>query len=89
MDLLPELYGYAAVVRSVYDADTIRVDIDLGCKVWISNEPIRLYGINAWEIRGDERDKGIAARDYVLGGAWVNLNNCLVVAGHAEVNFYE
>lgn len=59
-------YVYNAIVKSVYDADTIRVDIDLGCNVWLRNEPIRFMGINAPEIRGEERDLGIASRDWLL-----------------------
>lgn len=47
MDL--ELYKYCAKVMSVYDGDTIRVDIDLGLKTWIKNESIRLNRINAPE----------------------------------------
>lgn len=55
----PQLYGYRAIVRGMYDGDTVRVDIDLGCKVWLNDEPIRLYGINAPEIRGEERPEGL------------------------------
>ncbi len=57
------LYHYKAKVVSVYDGDTCRVDIDLGLNVWVKNEPIRLYRIDAPEIRGDERQKGLLARD--------------------------
>lgn len=57
------LYWYSARVLSVYDADTIRVDIDLGFKSHICNEPIRLARINAPEVRGDEREAGLRARD--------------------------
>ncbi|VAX08697.1 hypothetical protein MNBD_GAMMA25-900 [hydrothermal vent metagenome] len=62
-----ELYSYRAKVRSVYDGDTIRVDVDLGMKTSINNEPIRLYRINAPELRGSdaEKEKGRAARDYL------------------------
>jgi micrococcal nuclease len=59
------MYKYNAIVRSVYDGDTIRVDIDLGCSVWLRNEPLRLYGINAPEVRGKNREAGFAARDYL------------------------
>lgn len=59
------MYEYRAVVRSVYDADTIRVDIDLGCNVWLHDEPLRLYGIDAPELRGSEREAGLVARDWL------------------------
>lgn len=60
-----QLYWYKAVCIEVYDGDTITVDIDLGCKIWIRMEKIRLYGINTPEIRGEERDSGLVSRDYL------------------------
>lgn len=59
------LYQYRAKVMSVYDGDTIRVDIDLGLKTWIKNESIRLHRINAPEVRGSEKVKGLKSRDYL------------------------
>lgn len=59
------LYHYKAKVISIYDGDTIRLDIDLGLKTWIRNEPIRLARINAPELRGSERAAGIEARDFL------------------------
>lgn len=60
---MSDLYTYRAKVTDVYDGDTITVDIDLGCKTWIRGERIRLVGINAPEMRGEERGRGIAARE--------------------------
>lgn len=60
-----ELYQYNAKVMSVYDGDTIRVDIDLGLKTWIKNESIRFNRINAPEVRGSERPMGLQSRDYL------------------------
>ena len=51
------LYYYRARVKSVYDGDTCTVDIDLGLRVWLKGEKLRLYGINASELRGSERPK--------------------------------
>jgi len=51
------------IVTKVYDADTITVDIDLGLYMWAKAQTIRLFGINAWEVRGKERPKGLIARD--------------------------
>ncbi|HUW45390.1 MAG TPA: thermonuclease family protein [Dehalococcoidia bacterium] len=59
------MYEYKAKVIDVYDADTMRVDIDLGFGVWIKNQVIRWLKIDAWEMRGEERPKGILARDRV------------------------
>ncbi len=49
------LYHYRAVVVSVYDGDTCTVDIDLGLNTWVRGEKLRLYRINAPELRGSER----------------------------------
>lgn len=57
------LYTYRALIRSIYDGDTIRANIDLGCSTWRHNEPLRLYGLDAPELRGIERPLGLAARD--------------------------
>ncbi len=59
------LYYYRAKVVSVYDGDTIRVNLDLGFKTWIKNEKIRLARINAPELRGPEREAGLQARDFL------------------------
>lgn len=59
------MYEYKAIVRSIYDADTIRADIDLGFGVWLSNQSLRLAGINAPEIRGEERPQGLISRDWL------------------------
>ncbi|GAB4372205.1 MAG: hypothetical protein Kow0042_15410 [Calditrichia bacterium] len=59
------LYYYLANVIDVYDGDTIRVDVDLGMKTWVKNERIRLARINAPELRGEEREKGLISRDFL------------------------
>ena len=58
-------YFYNATVVSVYDGDTIRANIDLGFNTWLHNESIRLYGIDAPEIRGEERPEGLKAKDWL------------------------
>lgn len=58
------MYEYAAKVRSIYDGDTCRLDIDLGCRVWLFSVPIRLLGINAPElVKGEPR--GIESREFL------------------------
>ncbi len=59
------LYHYQAIVTSVYDGDTCTVDIDLGLHSWIRGEKLRLHRINAPELRGIERPKGILSRDFL------------------------
>ena len=71
-----KLYHYKAVVASVYDGDTCRVNIDLGLRTWVMNEPVRLVRINAPEVRGFEREQGLLARDFLrelIGGKEVFL----------------
>ena len=57
------MYVYKAKVISVYDADTMRVDIDLGFGVFLKNQVIRWLEIDAWEMRGEEKELGTVARD--------------------------
>ena len=45
------MYEYRCILRRVVDGDTIDVDIDLGFKVWLRKERVRLYGINTPESR--------------------------------------
>ena len=54
----------ATLVR-VVDGDTVDCDIDLGFGVWLKNQRIRLYGINAPETRTkdlEEKKAGLAAK---------------------------
>jgi len=59
------LFQYKAFVTAVYDGDTCTVDIDLGLHTWLRKEKIRLYGINAPELRGSERSQGLLSRDFL------------------------
>ena len=56
-------YNYRAIVKSVHDGDTFTVDIDLGFGVWLKDQNIRLYGINAPEVKGEFRSLGFTSRD--------------------------
>ena len=59
------LYCYRATVVAVYDGDTIRCDIDLGFHCWIKSERLRLARIDAPEIRGEDRAKGLITRGWL------------------------
>lgn len=59
------MYQYKAIITAIYDGDTVTVDISLGLGVWVRGEKLRLYGINAPEVRGDSRIRGIASRDWL------------------------
>ncbi len=57
---------YDAIVVSIYDGDTIRADIDLGFSTWIKNASIRLLGIDAPELRGEERQDGLNSKEWLV-----------------------
>jgi len=60
-----KLYYYVADVTDVYDGDTITVNLNLGLGVWQHGIRIRLWKINAPEVRGAERERGLQVRDMV------------------------
>jgi micrococcal nuclease len=49
------VYSYRADIVRVIDGDTVEADIDLGFKVSIRLK-LRLYGIDAPEVRGEEKE---------------------------------
>jgi micrococcal nuclease len=59
------MYTYRAHVTKVYDGDTITADVDLGMGVWLRKQKIRLFGLNAPEMRGESRNEGIKSRDFL------------------------
>lgn len=59
------MYEYKAVVKEVYDGDTVTVDIDLGLNTWLRDQKLRLLGINAPELKGESRTEGMKARDFL------------------------
>jgi len=52
------MYEYRAFVLRVVDGDTIDVETDLGFSVVLAQR-LRLAGINAPEVKGAEREKGL------------------------------
>tara|TARA_R100000697_G_scaffold9616_1_gene15289 strand:+ start:822 stop:1232 length:411 start_codon:yes stop_codon:yes gene_type:complete len=63
------MYEYNCKILKVVDGDTVDVDIDLGFGIWIKNERVRLYGIDAPESRTrdkEEKKYGLAAKQFVL-----------------------
>ena len=57
------MYLYRVTITSVYDGDACTADVDIGFKVTVRGEKIRLARINAPEIRGANRKAGLASRD--------------------------
>lgn len=52
------------VVTRVVDGDTFVVDLDLGWRVWLRDERLRVLGINAPEVSTPE---GVAAKTWAQG----------------------
>ena len=59
------MYLYRATITSAYDGATCTADVDIGFKVTVRGEKIRMARINAPEIRGANRKAGLASRDYL------------------------
>lgn len=58
------LYSYRAVMRSAYDGDSVRADIDFGMNHWMMNRELRLVGIDTPEIRGKSDIEKLLAQPY-------------------------
>ena len=70
------MYEYRALVKYVYDGDTVTADIDLGFGVLLKRQKVRLLGLNTPEIRGAEREQGLIARDALrerISGEWITI----------------
>ena len=51
-------------IVKIYDGDTITVNIDLGFNI-VTKRTFRLWGIDTPEVRGEEREDGLVARDWL------------------------
>lgn len=51
------IWSVPGTIVRVVDGDTLRIDLDLGWRVWLRNEPVRLEGIDAPELKTDEGKK--------------------------------
>lgn len=60
-----DLYTYMARVVRVIDGDTVVLDLDLGCDIWLRSQHCRLYGINSAEKTGKTKEAGLAAKGHL------------------------
>lgn len=60
--LFSQSYTYTGYISDVYDGDTVTATVYLGFGTY-TIEKIRLFGINAPEMRGEEKPQGIITRD--------------------------
>lgn len=77
-------YEYHAKVTNVVDGDTIIVDIDLGFDVVLSNQSVRLLGVDTPESRtSDKTEKifGLASKEYTKTFI-ENCNKYVIIRTH-------
>lgn len=58
------LYTYKADIISIYDGDTVTALISVGFNIF-TEQKIRLYGIDAPEVKGKSRGEGLKSRDWL------------------------
>lgn len=60
------MYEYKVLeIIKVYDGDTCTLRLDCGFGVSVV-QTIRLYGINAPELKGDSHDSGLKSRNFLM-----------------------
>jgi micrococcal nuclease len=69
-------YQYRATITRVIDGDTYECTLDLGFGFKIEKARIRLYGVNAYEMRGKDRTKGWLAS--IAAKEWLEASDNLV-----------
>jgi len=78
-------YTYTAIVKEVYDSDTLNIDLDVGFDFWRRDLNVRLAGTNAFEIKKSRSKRfrgrsigsthvktGFECRDLMIG--WLGGN---------------
>jgi micrococcal nuclease len=60
------LYYYRFVLDRVIDGDTVIGEIDLGFKIFMKNQNLRLLYIDAPEVRGLEKEKGLLSKEFLI-----------------------
>lgn len=65
-------------IVSIYDGDTMKVVIDTGFNIY-TRQTLRLYGINAPEMRGSEKAKGADSRDWLRNRVYNAMSNNIPV----------
>ena len=78
------MYEYKAKVTKIVDGDTIKCDIDLGFDLFLSNQTIRLYGIDTPESRTRDKEEKYYGNiskqflnDYCPKGSYITLRTHL------------
>jgi micrococcal nuclease len=71
------LYFYKAVPFYIIDGDTVDMEVDLGFETNVKTR-FRLYGINAWETSGKDKEKGLKAKEFVEKS--IKNKPCMIVS---------
>ena len=78
------MYEYTATIVKIIDGDSLRVDLDLGFKIQLSNATLRLHGIDTPESRQrrrlEERKLGIKAKEFLVNILEGNKDNLIMKA---------
>jgi micrococcal nuclease len=64
------MYEYKCKILKIIDGDTVDIDIDLGFDVILSNQRVRLFGIDTPESRTrdlEEKKFGLLSKNYIKG----------------------
>ena len=76
-----DMYQYKCKIVKVIDGDTVDIDIDLGFNVIISDQRVRMLGIDTPESRTsnlEEKPRGLLSKkkleEKLPVGAWVKIN---------------
>ena len=59
------MYHYKALVTRVVDGDTVDVNIDLGFNLVHMKQRIRLFGVDAPELKGADKLDGLSAKSWL------------------------
>ena len=59
------MHTYKATLIKVVDGDTVDLMVDLGFRQFMRDR-FRLFGIAAWEPRGEEKEKGLKAKEALI-----------------------
>lgn len=79
------MHQYKTIVTKVVDGDTIKCDIDLGFDIVLSNQTVRLYGVDAPESRTKDKEEkyyGNLAKNFLK--RYFKNNNTIILKTHLD-----
>lgn len=65
--MIQKVFVYGAELVKVIDGDTIVLNIDLGCRVWLKEQHVRLAGLNTPELVGPSSKEAAQAKAWLVG----------------------